>query len=117
MPFDPEVPQSAREAAPIPFDQALQELVAALMEGGAMPQEAVATAEKAAATADPRTSLRQPRVAPQRAQVGAGPYGLPSIPPIEPNRLAGEISGLGYSPEVSALVEAGLPLRFGPAAD
>jgi hypothetical protein len=73
---DPEVPQAAPpEAQPgqQTFDEALKDLVAALVEGGATPQQAMRTAEQAIAVPRPRYA--------HRAEVGAGGYGLPYLPP------------------------------------
>ena len=82
-----------------PFDQEVASLVQILMENGARPAEAVAVAGEVARQGPGYRKVpggplevdiapgRLPR--PQRAQVGEGQYGLPSIPPVAQNALAG----------------------------
>ena len=116
--------------APDPFDQEVASLVQILMESGARPAEAMAVASEVAQRGPgyrkaPGGPLevdiapgRLPR--PQRAVVGEGQYGLPSIPPVDQNALAGPQAEArsSLSPEADSLMGmTGLPTAMGRPLD
>jgi hypothetical protein len=92
------------------FEQALSELVQALVEDGASPEEAASVAQEIVDPA-PRSRLARQPAAPVRS------YGLPSLPPLPANRLAGEARST-LSPDVDVVMEGlGLPTAAGRPLD
>ena len=120
----------ADEQAPDDFELALNDLLASLIEGGAEPQRAAAAVSEVAQRGAPSQRMtpqglevdigsgpveaatsRLPR--PQKAQVGAGQYGLPSMPPVAQNALAGPPQGVSMTSQIQNRAMRGLE----PTAD